>query len=37
MHVFVGGRIVKSGGPDLADELEPSGYERYTGVADSPV
>jgi Fe-S cluster assembly ATP-binding protein len=27
VHVFLGGRIVKSGGPELADELERTGYE----------
>src|ERR1700748_712384 len=30
VHVFVGGRIVESGGPELADELEENGYERFT-------
>jgi Fe-S cluster assembly ATP-binding protein len=30
VHVFVGGRIVEEGGPELADELESSGYERFT-------
>src|SRR5690349_9439734 len=30
VHVFVGGRIVESGGPELADELEAGGYERFT-------
>jgi Fe-S cluster assembly ATP-binding protein len=29
VHVFSGGRIVESGGPELADELESSGYERF--------
>ena len=29
VHVFVGGRIVKSGGPELAHELEAQGYEAY--------
>jgi Fe-S cluster assembly ATP-binding protein len=29
VHVFVGGRIVEEGGPELADELETSGYERF--------
>ncbi|MGK2882805.1 MAG: Fe-S cluster assembly ATPase SufC [Mycobacterium sp.] len=33
VHVFFGGRIVKSGGPELADELEEHGYERYTQAA----
>jgi Fe-S cluster assembly ATP-binding protein len=27
VHVFLGGRIVRSGGPELADELERTGYE----------
>jgi Fe-S cluster assembly ATP-binding protein len=29
VHVFVGGRIVDEGGPELADALEEHGYERY--------
>jgi Fe-S cluster assembly ATP-binding protein len=29
VHVFIGGRIVEEGGPELADELEASGYERF--------
>jgi Fe-S cluster assembly ATP-binding protein len=29
VHVFAGGRIVESGGPELADELEKNGYERF--------
>jgi Fe-S cluster assembly ATP-binding protein len=29
VHVFVGGRIVEEGGPELAEELEASGYERF--------
>jgi Fe-S cluster assembly ATP-binding protein len=33
VHVFVGGRIVEEGGPELADELEASGYERFMAVA----
>ena len=32
VHVFVGGRIVESGGPDLADELEDNGYVRFAGA-----
>ena len=27
IHVMMGGRIVESGGPELADRLEASGYE----------
>ena len=30
VHVFVAGRIVEEGGPELADELEAEGYERFT-------
>ncbi|MDN5757094.1 MAG: Fe-S cluster assembly ATPase SufC [Tomitella sp.] len=29
VHVFADGRIVESGGPELADELEEHGYERF--------
>lgn len=29
VHVLVGGRIVASGGPELADELERTGYGAY--------
>jgi len=29
VHVFVGGRIVEEGGPELADDLEANGYERF--------
>src|SRR2546430_198634 len=32
VHVFVGGRIVEEGGPELAELLENEGYERFTGV-----
>jgi Fe-S cluster assembly ATP-binding protein len=33
VHVFVGGRIVEEGGPELADKLEAEGYERYVAGA----
>lgn len=33
VHVFVDGRIVESGGPELADLLESQGYERFTSAA----
>ncbi len=33
VHVFVAGRIVESGGPELADELEDNGYIRFTQAA----
>ncbi|MBI8988930.1 Fe-S cluster assembly ATPase SufC [Corynebacterium meridianum] len=29
VHVFAAGRIVTSGGPELADELEAHGYDRF--------
>jgi Fe-S cluster assembly ATP-binding protein len=29
VHVFANGRFVKTGGPELADELEESGYDQY--------
>ncbi|GLE51026.1 Fe-S cluster assembly ATPase SufC [Mycobacterium montefiorense] len=35
VHVFVGGRIVESAGPELADELEASGYERFVQAASA--
>jgi Fe-S cluster assembly ATP-binding protein len=37
VHVFAGGRVVESGGPELADELERSGYVRFTGKAEAAV
>ncbi|MER7418275.1 Fe-S cluster assembly ATPase SufC [Micromonospora peucetia] len=33
VHVFVAGRIVEQGGPELADKLEQEGYERYAAGA----
>ena len=33
VHVFVDGRIVESGGPELANELEENGYERFSRTA----
>jgi Fe-S cluster assembly ATP-binding protein len=33
VHVLAGGRIVASGGPELAHELEREGYERYEKAA----
>jgi Fe-S cluster assembly ATP-binding protein len=32
VHVFVAGKIVQEGGPELAEQLEAEGYERYTGA-----
>ena len=33
VHVLAGGRIVASGGPELAHELEAQGYEKYEKAA----
>ena len=33
VHVLAGGRIVASGGPELALELEASGYDQYASAA----
>jgi len=33
VHVLAGGRIVKSGGPELALQLEAEGYDRIVGAA----
>jgi Fe-S cluster assembly ATP-binding protein len=33
VHVFIGGRIVEEGGPELAENLEAQGYERFVAGA----
>ncbi len=33
VHVMANGRIVKSGGPELAHELEAEGYDKFIGEA----
>jgi Fe-S cluster assembly ATP-binding protein len=33
VHVLAAGRIVASGGPELAHQLEAEGYDRYVGEA----
>jgi Fe-S cluster assembly ATP-binding protein len=33
VHVFIDGRIVEEGGPELAHKLEAEGYERYGKAA----
>ena len=35
VHVFVDGRIAASGGPELANELEAEGYEKYLTPASA--
>ena len=34
VHVFVGGRIVESGGPELAEKLEAQGYDEWLPPAE---
>jgi Fe-S cluster assembly ATP-binding protein len=34
VHVFAGGRIVESGGAELAERLEAEGYEKYAGTVE---
>jgi Fe-S cluster assembly ATP-binding protein len=36
VHVLVDGRIVRSGGPEVADQLETTGYAEW-GVKEEPV
>lgn len=33
VHVFVAGRIAEQGGPELADQLEAEGYDKYVKSA----
>ena len=35
VHVLAGGRIVASGGPELAEELEATGYAGYAQAEDA--
>jgi len=35
VHVFAGGRIVESGGAELAEQLESDGYVRFTGKQEA--
>ena len=35
VHVFVAGRIVEEGGPELAEELEKNGYARFLAGASA--
>ncbi|MCY3924619.1 MAG: Fe-S cluster assembly ATPase SufC, partial [bacterium] len=37
VHIMIRGRIVASGGPELADELERTGYERWDRPAPAEV
>ncbi len=33
VHVFVDGKVAAEGGPELADELEANGYDRWTSAS----
>jgi Fe-S cluster assembly ATP-binding protein len=35
VHVMAGGRIVEEGGPELAEQLEAEGYERFAPAGSS--
>ncbi|WP_330473162.1 Fe-S cluster assembly ATPase SufC [Terrabacter sp. C0L_2] len=35
VHVFVDGKVVEQGGPELADRLEDEGYDRYLAGASA--
>src|SRR5215469_16441475 len=35
VHVFVGGRIVAEGGPELAEDLERDGYEKFLRAGEA--
>ena len=37
VHVFVDGRIVVSGGPELAEKIDADGYESFTADASATV
>jgi Fe-S cluster assembly ATP-binding protein len=37
VHVMVGGKIVRSGGPELAHELEAGGYESFRAAESQDV
>lgn len=36
VHIFAGGRIRASGGPELADVVETEGYERWSSARREP-
>jgi Fe-S cluster assembly ATP-binding protein len=33
VHVFVAGRVADEGGPELAEQLEAEGYDKYVKAA----
>ena len=32
VHVFINGSIIESGGPELAEEIDKNGYERFNNA-----
>ncbi len=36
VHIFVDGRIIQSGGPELAVRIEEQGYDDYRVEANAP-
>ena len=32
VHVYVDGRVAATGGPELGEELEAGGYEKYVSA-----
>jgi Fe-S cluster assembly ATP-binding protein len=32
VHVFVDGKMVEEGGPELAEQLEAEGYDKYVNA-----
>jgi Fe-S cluster assembly ATP-binding protein len=36
VHVFVDGRIAEEGGPELAEQLEAEGYDRFLPATSTP-
>ncbi len=35
VHVFVAGRVAEEGGPELADDLEENGYDRFVSAGSA--
>jgi Fe-S cluster assembly ATP-binding protein len=33
VHVFVAGKVAEEGGPELADQLEAEGYDKYVSAS----
>ena len=33
-HILVKGKLVHTGGPELVDEINEHGFEKFTGAGD---